>query len=198
MCTKLSRNDSLCGFLRFAILPPLATLVVAAAACTGTDAPLSPGRRPVGRQPGDRCRPGNGLLRDLYGRAAGGPAIHAGTVSLSNDADHLFVTYATDAGWTLGSTALFVGGSVDDIPRNPAGNPRVGHFPYSAAHAPGTTRYTYSIPLDDLQHTRVIAAYAAVHNGDHEEGAWAAGERINATGPWATGRRTSRKRVAAR
>ena len=60
-----------------------------------------------------------------------GQDIPVGTVSVWNDDVELHVTYNTTGGWVLTETHLAVVTKFVDFPTNNAGNPKVGHFPYS-------------------------------------------------------------------
>ena len=100
-----------------------------------------------------------------------------GVVSLWNDLDTLYVTYAMDASnpWFLLETHLAVATSLADIPQA-RGNPIPGHFAYSQCHGGQTKLYTYEIPLpDDWDASQLlyVAAHAAISGG---ETAWAGTE----------------------
>ena len=59
-----------------------------------------------------------------------GQTIDAGTVTVINDADFIYVTYTTANGYLLTQTHLYVGDCAA-IPVNGPGNPMPGQFPYS-------------------------------------------------------------------
>ncbi|MRR11793.1 hypothetical protein EG835_04850, partial [bacterium] len=104
-----------------------------------------------------------------------GQNFEAGTVSASNDADNIYVTFTTTGGWTMGLTHLYVG-------LVPPASYAPGSFPYQTTHDPAVTSYTYTIALADLGavagDTIYIAAHAEVSNGEQSETAWAG------TGQW--------------
>ena len=100
---------------------------------------------------------GDEVVTTLYA----GRSIDVGTLTIGNDEDDLVITYTLDGDWELSETHLFVG-DCDDIPLTGAGNPKIGHFPYTASHGSGTTEYTYVISLDDLDDCYCISAHAAV------------------------------------
>jgi hypothetical protein len=105
-----------------------------------------------------------------------GKNIPVGTVTVSNDADFLYVTYETTGGWKLKETHLAVADSVEGIPQTKKGNPKVGNFPYKAKHKK-VEEYTYKIELTWPSCTQLyIAAHAVVVNGKKEETAWGYGE----------------------
>ena len=119
-----------------------------------------------------------------------GQEITAGTVEVDPDwlNEEVTVIYDTSGtNWKIRDTHLHVAQDFEDIPTNPAGNPRVGHFDHSGKPdpAPADTA-TYSIDIGDAQRL-YIAAHAVVHaQGEGRETAWGAGERINDRGNWAT------------
>ena len=97
----------------------------------------------------------DGCYSEEY-RLYGGQSIDVGTVTFSNDQEYLYVTYATEGGWYLKETHLYVGCPQPNemnngIPSNNAGNPVIGHFPFTAEHDPMITTYTYQIALSDFE-----------------------------------------------
>lgn len=119
-----------------------------------------------------------------------GQTINIGTLTVSNDADSIYVTYATQNGWVLNETHLYVG-APGGIPVNNAGNPTVGLFPYNATHN-GITTYTVAVPINPALSCYAIAAHASVsllgpnNTVIQSETAWSNGQPINQTGNWAT------------
>ena len=91
-----------------------------------------------------------------------GQNIDAGTVSVTNDLDFIYVTYNTANGYVLTQTHLFVG-DCEAVPVNKKGNPVPGQFPYSNEHN-NATSFTYRIPVSaiGLDNCGCIAAHAAV------------------------------------
>ena len=142
-----------------------------------------------------------------------GQTIDAGTVCVSVDSGAdtsaqcgagssgvLNVTYSTTGGWELTEAHLAAGTSLDDIPLNKAGNPKIGNFPYNSGDITGSTSHSFSVPLchfgldgassvcDPV--TALIAAHAAVRkdNGDgsyQTETGWGDGDRFKQRGSWA-------------
>ena len=92
----------------------------------------------------------------------------AGTVTVWNDAAHLYVKYdTTDSGWEMAVTHVYVGTA-------PPPKLAPGKFPYK--HEPVTPPLTedlYQIPLDDLSGEVYIAAHA---EGTDGETGWAMSE----------------------
>ncbi len=88
----------------------------------------------------------------------------AGTISVKNDANNLYVTFNTIDGWVMGQTHLYVG-SLSNLPVGNSGNPNIGRFPYKTAHVGNTTNFTYTIPRSSLgsQTCIVVAAHADRH-----------------------------------
>ncbi|OAD90127.1 hypothetical protein A7A78_07875 [Aequorivita soesokkakensis] len=98
----------------------------------------------------------------------------SGNVEVAIDGENLLVTYTMEGDWVLNATHLFVG-ECSERPANKSGNPKIGHFPYAATHAQGTTSYTYSIPIASLPNCLCIAAHAEVSGPSGNETAWGAG-----------------------
>lgn len=131
---------------------------------------------------------GSTMEQTLYA----GQNINAGTVSVSNDADNLYVTYSTTNGWEMAETHLYVG-DCTEIPTAGNGNPQIGLFPFTTDHNPTVTSYTYTIPLADLEDCYCVAAHTALVQYDSDgnvissETGWADGDQINGGngGSWA-------------
>ena len=117
-----------------------------------------------------------------------GQTINSGSVTVTNDADYIYVTYTTANGWLLTQTHLFVGNCAL-IPVNNAGNPIPGQFPYSTAHN-NATSYTYRIPISSIGsgNCGCIASHAVVvklnASGQviNQQTGWGNGVRINPNG----------------
>lgn len=138
-----------------------------------------------------------------YGRDAGGEncpsttvtliagqTINAGNVTVSNDANFIYVTYNTANGYVLTQTHLYVGDCAL-IPVNNPGNPIPGQFPYKTVQN-NTTTFTYQVPIAAIPAGTCgcIAAHAVVvkYNAsgqiiDQQTG-WGNGTVINPTGNW--------------
>ncbi|MBS1618445.1 MAG: hypothetical protein JST76_07995 [Bacteroidetes bacterium] len=111
----------------------------------------------------------------------------AGTVSVSNDATNLYVTYTTTGGWTLKEMHLYAGDCAL-IPTNGPGNPVPGRFPY-AYNVPNNsalTTYTFTIPLTAVGNCFCVAAHAVVSGPAGTQTAWGAGTRFVQQGNWGT------------
>ena len=69
-----------------------------------------------------------------------GQHIDVGTVTVSNDATNLYVTYTLDdpdyPDATFGTLHLWVGTDLATMPATPQGSPIPGQFPYKAGTAP--------------------------------------------------------------
>lgn len=117
-----------------------------------------------------------------------GQTINSGSVSVTNDANYIYVTYATTTGWYLTQTHLFVGNCAL-VPVNSQGNPMPGQFPYASAHNNATT-YTYQVPISSIPAggCGCIAAHAVVvqlsSSGQviQTQTGWGQGIRINPNG----------------
>lgn len=124
-----------------------------------------------------------------------GQHYNAGTVTVANDANNLYVTYTTTGSWRLDELHLFVG-DCSQIPVTSTGNPVPGRFPYSR-DVNNLQTYTFAIPLSSLGNCFCVAAHATVRSSScGSETAWGAGTRFNTTtvhghcytggGSWAT------------
>src|SRR5207244_912969 len=91
-----------------------------------------------------------------------GQTLDAGTVTVSNDALNISVTYTTNDPWVLSDAHLAIASSLDGIPQTHTGNPKPGHFAYSVIFDPEVTTYTFTIPLGSFAPgtTLYIAAHA--------------------------------------
>lgn len=115
---------------------------------------------------------------DLY---AGRDQKIAGDVHVWCSGELIYVQYSTDSGWTISETHLAVATSLDGIPQNKKGNPKIGHFPFKGDHPEGTEIVTYVFDIYDYfpvgglsGKTLFIAAHAVVSHPDFgEETAWA-------------------------
>jgi hypothetical protein len=119
-----------------------------------------------------------------------GQSIDAGNVTVTNDANFIYVTYNTANGYVLTQTHLFVGGC-GLIPVNNAGNPTPGRFPFKTVQN-NTTTFTYQVPISAIAAGTCgcIAAHAVVVKYDSngvivdQQTAWGNGTAINASGNW--------------
>lgn len=79
-----------------------------------------------------------------------GQTIPAGTVTVANDATNIYVTYQIDTATypsaTFGNLHMWVGTTLDNLPKNKQGIPIPGQFPYTT-DATGLTSYTFVIPF---------------------------------------------------
>jgi hypothetical protein len=134
-----------------------------------------------GRTYGEPCEPTTVML-------VAGQTMDAGTVTVSNDNDFIYVTYTTTNDWVLTQTHLYVGDCAL-IPVNNPGNPIPGQFPYTGTHN-NLTSYTYQIPISSipLEACGCIAAHAVVkkYNSSNQvidtQTGWGNGVRINLSG----------------
>lgn len=90
-----------------------------------------------------------------------------GTVSVTNDAQNLYVIYATpQQHWWISDTRLAVAKTAAGIPRSDNGDPDPWSFPYSGVHEPPITSVTYTLPLSELNvhggDTVIVSAMAGV------------------------------------
>ena len=139
--------------------------------------------RDAGTPPASNCTP---TVVTLFA----GQTIDAGTVTVSNDSNFIYVTYNTANGYVLTQTHLYVGNCAL-IPVNKPGNPIPGQFPYASPHA-NLTNYTYQIPIAVIPagtcgciaaHAVVVKLNAAGQVVDQQTG-WGNGTVINPDGQW--------------
>lgn len=60
-----------------------------------------------------------------------GQSIDAGEVVVSNDGDYLYINFVVDDPWILVESHVAVSLTLDGIPLNKSGNPKIGLFPYA-------------------------------------------------------------------
>ncbi len=119
-----------------------------------------------------------------------GQNIDAGSITVQNTEDSLYVTFSTDNGWVMGKTHLYVG-ALEDMPATSGGNPQIGNFPYQHTINPYATSDQYAIALSDLPECFIVAAHAEVHllgdNGEviDSQTGWGQGTQMNQSGSWA-------------
>jgi hypothetical protein len=121
-----------------------------------------------------------------------GRTMNAGTVSVSNDGNNLYVQYSTSSPWVLTAAHLAVSDSLAGIPQTKTKNPIPGRFPYSATFDPEVTSFTFTIPLGSYfpGQTLFIAAHAVVlapfqGSGGGTQTGWADGSGFPGAN-WAT------------
>jgi len=115
-----------------------------------------------------------------------GQHIDAGTVTLTRDADTLFVTYKTNADFTLSETHVWVGTDVDAVPHSPGGLTN-GHFTYNDSYSPTVSEATIEVPLTWADGTRLyIFTHASVEytEGEGGETAYAGTKKYDAVTRW--------------
>lgn len=135
------------------------------------------------------CTPGPAVWQ-----LTAGQTINVGSVTVSNDATNIYVTYTlVHPTATFGTLHLWVGNDLTNLPKAPNGNPIPGQFPYHA-DATGLTTYTFTIPLAsigivDVANRCPLTLYVVPHaevdldgdnTGDHET---AFGGNIPGTSP---------------
>jgi hypothetical protein len=107
-----------------------------------------------------------------------GKTINAGTVTVTNDDNYLYVTYNTANGYYLSSAKLGVVETLGGFPTNKQGNLPPGNLPWKADFSSSPTSYTFKIAKTDISSsidcgtTLYIVAQADL-KGVSSEGAWA-------------------------
>jgi hypothetical protein len=79
-----------------------------------------------------------------------GQHIEAGTVTVTNDADNVYITYETADGWELTATNFYIGktdpnNEVDALSSAP------GQFPYNHVYSTPITSITYTVALNVIE-----------------------------------------------
>jgi hypothetical protein len=103
--------------------------------------------------------------------------VGVGSVTVSNDATFLYVSFDTTGGWTMSQLDLAVAASLAGIPQS-SGAPNLAQFPYRTQFNPAVAHYTFTIPLGSftIGTTLYLAAHTAAKlppNGSAN--AWGAG-----------------------
>lgn len=100
-----------------------------------------------------------------------GQHFQAGTISITNDASYLYVSYNTNSPWTISEAHAAVASTLEGLPQTRAGNPMPGRFAYSATFDADVTNHVFTIALGSIVpgQTIFVAAHAVV-NAPREEG----------------------------
>lgn len=119
----------------------------------------------------------------------GGQTIPVGTLTITNDADSLYVTYQLTGEWYVKEVHLYVG-PLNQMPVNSQNVPVPGQFPIKEAWPHWIQTKTYAFSLNGLPACYVVAAHASVYhvgsNGmpDMWETAWGFGDPFEDTERW--------------
>jgi hypothetical protein len=125
-----------------------------------------------------------------------GQTTDAGSVTISNDANNLYVQFDTTSPWLMTESHAHVADTLAGIPTTKKGNPKIGNFAYQTSYDPPASTDTYVIPksalsLDENEQV-VVAAHAALVSVDENgnvtggETGWGDGDRFVDRGSWAT------------
>lgn len=118
-----------------------------------------------------------------------GQSIDVGTVSITNDADSVYVTYSLTGSWYYRQVHIYIG-PLSEMPVNSQNVPIPGQFPINEMlSGSGLQTVTYGYPLDNLPECYVIAAHASVYLlGDvgitETQTAWGFGDEFQDTDRW--------------
>jgi hypothetical protein len=117
-----------------------------------------------------------------------GQTMNAGTVTVLNTADSVFVTYQTTGNWKMEQTHLYTG-TLAGAPLAGGGNPQNGQFATSGSFSTPITTVTYGFLSSALPASFIVAAHCVVseYNGarSNTQTGWAAGTSFNGSN-WAT------------
>jgi hypothetical protein len=108
-------------------------------------------------------------------------------VQIAHDDTYLYIRIFTANGWSILSSKVAVAASVEELPQNKPGNPKVGHFPFKHNCGQADCKHVYEIPLEKLgldvtgdactDQWIAIAVHAEVMNPcKGTETAWAEGQ----------------------
>jgi hypothetical protein len=131
---------------------------------------------------------GNGCAASVVPLIAG-QHINAGTVTVTNDDEFIYVTYNAENGYVMTQTHLYVG-NCEAIPVTNTGNPSPGQFPYKTNHDYAAS-FTYQIPISAMggENCGCISAHAALvkfgpsgENIIDTQTGWGGGSLINSDG----------------
>jgi hypothetical protein len=128
----------------------------------------------------DPVYPTNGCVATTVSLIAG-QHIDAGTITVSNDENFIYVTYKSTNDYFIKETHLYVG-NCEAVPVNKKGNPVPGQFPYTNNHDYATS-YMYAVPIAaiGMGNCGCIAAHAALVKLD------ASGNVIESQTGWGNG-----------
>ncbi len=116
-----------------------------------------------------------------------GQTIDAGTVTVENTADKVYVTVTSGNGFYLSAVDLYIGSTIAT-----GSNPAPGQFPYHSGNLSNeTTVFSFEFDKDDLPATFYIAVHANVYQivdntVVNSNSAWGDGTRFTTKGNWAT------------
>jgi hypothetical protein len=130
-------------------------------------------------------------------RLIAGNNIEVGTVTalVDDGLTGLFVLIETKPGWNIDIAHVAVADSVENMPINSGGNPRIGQFPVHVSGGSGVTVMEILVPLNGLVDPSATEVCMAIHTVVErrsllgkllqQETAWADGERVGDKG-WST------------
>jgi hypothetical protein len=106
-----------------------------------------------------------------------GQSIPAGSVTVENDAQYVYVTYQTDGNWLITETHLDVATRPEDLKQTSKGNAVPGRFAYQSVHTPGVATVVHTLDLTAWPSgTQLfLAAHCVVVSATGSETAWAEG-----------------------
>lgn len=131
-----------------------------------------------------------------------GQSTDAGSVCASVSGNDLTITYATEGGWQLTETHLWVGSQWAQMPQTRTGNPKIGGFPYASGPLNGATTYTSTVDLRafglsaEMTSCAALNLFVAAHAGVRKmnadgsyrsETGWGDGVSLVDRGSWAEG-----------
>ena len=89
----------------------------------------------------------------------------AGQVTITNDADNLYISYDADTDWFIDAVHVAVGFDVSELPQTKNNNPKIGNFAYAASYELSDGA-DLTVPLSEIGFvsgdTIAVAAHAEV------------------------------------
>ena len=145
----------------------LLIIAISFISCSGSGGPVVPSNVKDGRDsswlPDEYF--GDPTVTDLVARKQ----YVVGEVTVTNDADYLYVHVTVDDPWELGETRVAVSDTVEGLPVTKSGNPKMGHFPYDIDSFIELSQWPEAEEL-------YIAVYAKLQaQGERNETAWGFG-----------------------
>jgi uncharacterized membrane protein YgcG len=108
-----------------------------------------------------------------------GQTMNAGTVTVVNTADSVFVTYQTSGNWKIEQIHLYIG-TLAGVPLSGGGNPKNGLFATAGTFSTPITTVTYGFLASALPSTFIVAAHSVVSE-------YSNGSKSNTQTGWADG-----------
>ena len=149
----------------FPILLPIAFSILLIAGCTGSSAPVTPGGNDVTDEISRvvEWTPGETVDVGLYNSLNN----NVGTISITNDADQIYVTWNMNGDWLLDQTHMQMEDSMSDFPMDMQGMPMMDMYEYGHTHMMPQMVDSYMIDMSEVAGSDHV--YFAIHADIHKE-----------------------------